>query len=237
MTTKDADKQRFDTDFESIGFLPGATMQLQAIGENASAHHWVKYIGFIKNNCILTTLPLKYGKGMMISKNESYVVRGFNGTYAYAFATQVIDESASPFAFVYFAWPDSIESLVVRNSVRVEVELPASVSLSDNTVVSTMLSDLSVSGAMLDSPRQLGKMGDHLQAALQVNLEGHMEKMNVSATIRNVHHKEGGAGFRTGVEFNDISQNHLLILNYFVDSGYRVGLKNVHKKMDVMHER
>ena len=225
MTNIVEDKPHLDTDFESVGLYPGATMQIQAIGDHTSAHHWVKYIGFIKDNCILTTLPFKYGDGMWIMKGETFVVRGFNGRYAYAFTTQVRGEFNSPFSFVYFSWPVSIERLVIRNSVRVDVELPVNILLSDKTIVSTMLHDLSISGAMLDSPLQLGNIGDHLQAVMQVNLEGNMEEMNVLATIRNVHHKEVWDGFKTGVEFNDISQNHLLIINYLIDSDSRKGLK------------
>ncbi len=43
-------------------------------------------------------------------------------------------------------------------------------------------------------------------------------KMNVVAIIRNMHANKDGKGYQAGLEFNDISKNDLLMLNYFISS-------------------
>ncbi len=160
---------------------------------------------------------------MWILKGEKFVIRGFNGKFAYAFTTEVICGYTTPFSFIMFSWPHNMESRIVRKALRVDVALPVNVSRSNNTVISAMLHDVSVFGAMVDSSEQIGTIGDHVQTELFVELDGNSEKMNVPATIRNVHHKEDGEGFKIGIEFNDIKQNDRLILNYFIDSVAQTG--------------
>ena len=222
-TDTDKDKNKTNKDFKSIGLYPGATMQIHAVSDSLATHHWVKLIGFIENDCILTSLPFKYGSGMWIHKGEDFVVRGFNGRYAYAFTSQVIGECTSPFLYLYFSWPQSIESLAVRSSLRVGVSLPVNISLADNSSVTTKLQDLSIYGAMIDSAVALGAVGDQIQTELMVNIDGNVVKVSISATIRNIHHKEDGQGFNTGLEFMQVSQNDLLALSYCIDCATRDG--------------
>lgn len=223
MTNSEPDNQKVEMDFAALGLYPGATMQIQAIDDVSPMHHWVKFIGFINHSSILTTLPFEDGKGMWIQPGKTFVVRGFNGKYAYAFTVQTIRARANPFAYIHFSWPHSIESQIVRHSRRIDVALPVNISKMDNTSVATTLFDISVSGAMLDSAAELGAIGDKIHVELVVNLAGNTVKMNVLATIRNVHQNKDGEDFKTGIEFNDVSQNDHLMLNYFIDSVAQVG--------------
>jgi c-di-GMP-binding flagellar brake protein YcgR len=220
-----ASAEQAGLDFEALGLNPGATMQIQAVADTPQPHHWVKYVGCISKSSVLTTLPVEDGKGMWIQTGQTFVVRGFNGRYAYAFTSQMIRARAHPFAYLHFSWPHSIESQVVRHSQRVDVVLPVNVLLADNSSISTTLIDVSISGAMLDSPLSIGAAGDKVHVELSINLDGNAVRMNIPAIIRNVHANEGGEGFNTltGVEFNDISQNDRLILNYFIDSVSQAG--------------
>jgi hypothetical protein len=56
-----------------------------------------------------------------------------------------------------------------------------------------------------------------------VNLPGNTVKVSLPAIIRNIHHKDDGVGFKTGLQFIDISQNDLLVLNYFIDCATQEG--------------
>ena len=218
MTDSASGNNELHMDFEALGLFPGATMRIQAVNDDLQSHHWVKFIGFIKNSSILATLPIEGGKGMWIQKGQTFILRGFNGRYAYAFTSQTLRARANPFAYIHLSWPHDIEVQVVRKSLRVDVALPVNVSRSDNTSVATTLLDVSIAGAMLDSVIELGALGDQIRVELLVNLVGNSAKINVAAIIRNIHPKENGGGFKTGIEFKDISQNDHLILNYYIDS-------------------
>ena len=210
--------QNIDMAFDALGLYPGAKMQLQAIADEPQPHHWVTYVGCINHSSVLTTLPLENGKGMWIKTGQTFVIRGFNGKYAYAFTSQMLRARAHPFAYLHFSWPHSIEGQIVRNSLRVDVVLPVHVSRADGSSVATTLLDVSITGAMLDSSMELGAIGDKVHLELVINLDGNTVKMKMLAAIRNIHRKEDNAGYKIGLEFLDVSQNDHLILNYFIDS-------------------
>ena len=204
--------------FETLRLYPGAMMQIQSSAGGLHARHGVKFIGFIEGNSILVTLPVQDGTGLWMKIKQSFVVRGFNGKYAYAFTAQVICARARPFPYVHFSWPHSVECRLVRQSLRVAVSLPANVSRSDNTSVAANFIDLSVSGVMLDSPEALGALGDQVQIGFAVDFAGNAMNLNIFATILNVHQNEDGTSFQTGLGFKDLSQNDGLILHYFINS-------------------
>lgn len=218
MSNTDKNDKGIEMSFESLRLYPGAVMQIQSSAGGTQARHGVKFIGFIEGNSILVTLPFLDGTGLWMKIKQSFVVRGFNGKYAYAFTAQVIRARARPFPYVHFSWPRSVECRLVRQSLRVAASLPANVSRSDNTSVAAGFIDLSVSGAMLDSPEALGAIGDQIQIGFAVDFAGNAMNLNISATILNVHQKDDGASFQTGLGFKDISQNDGLILHYFINS-------------------
>lgn len=204
--------------FETLRLYPGAIMQIQSSAGGSQARHGVKFIGFIEGNSILVTLPFQDGTGLWMQVMQSFVVRGFNGKYAYAFTAQVIRAHTNPFPYVHFSWPRSVECRLVRQSLRVAVSFPANVSRSDNTSVAANLLDLSVSGAMLDSSETLGALGGQVQIGFAVDFAGNAINLNIFATILNVHQKEDGTSFQTGLGFKGISQNDGLILHYLINS-------------------
>lgn len=203
--------------FQNLRLYPGAAMQIQSSAGGSQARHGVKFIGFIEGNSILVTLPVQDGTRLWMQEMQPYVVRGFNGKYAYAFTAQVIRARARPFPYVHFSWPHRVECRLVRQSLRVAVSLPASVLRSDNTSVAANFIDLSVSGAMLGSSETLGALGDHVQIGFAVDFAGNAKELNLSATILNVHQKEDGTSFQTGLGFKEVSQNDGLILHYFIN--------------------
>jgi len=193
-------------------------MQIQTVGNGAHVPHWVKFVGFIKDGSVLTTLPFDEGKGMWMQQGQTFLLRGFNGRYAYSFTSQVLRARADPLAYIHFSWPREVAIQVVRHSLRVDVTLPVNVICVDNSTVATTLHDVSISGAKLDSKEEFGAVGDQVHVELLVGVDGNTMKMNIPAIIRNIHQAEGGKGFNTGVEFEKISQNDRLILNYFINS-------------------
>lgn len=205
-------------EFDELKLLPGAVMQVQAFGESSHARHEVKFIGHIKDRSVIVTLPFQEGLGLWLAPGKAFVLRGFNGTHAYAFSAQVIRAHTNPFPYVHFSWPHEMECQLVRKSLRVNVSLPAQVALSDNSTVAVTLLDLSTLGSMLDSATPLGNVNDRAKIEFPVNLEGATTTLNLPITIRNIHTKPDGTGYNIGIGFEEIAQNELLILHYFTDS-------------------
>lgn len=207
-----------EIDFASLKLQPDAVMQAQAMGESSHARHEVRYIGFIKDKSVLTSLPFVEGQGMWLTPGKAFILRGFNGTHAFAFSTLVVRAHTNPFPYVHFAWPHEIELQLVRKSQRVLVSLPAQVTLADNRTVAVTLTDLSALGSMLDSAEPLGEIDDKARIEFSLNLDGNVTVLNIAIKLRNIHHKPDGSGLRIGVGFEEITQNETLILHYFIHS-------------------
>lgn len=204
--------------FEVLRLYPGATMYMQSQSDNTQPRHKVEFIGTIKGRSLLVTLPFENGKGMWLQQGQTFIVRGFNGIYAYAFSAQVIRPRAHPFPYIHFSCPRDVDAQLVRKSLRVEVALKANVTLPDNSTVAVTMLDLSAPGSMLDSPATLGALGDHARIGFAVDFEGSSTRLEFSITVRNIHKKEDGTGFRIGVGFENISQNEALMLHYFINN-------------------
>lgn len=205
----------FEVDFDTLKLKPGAVMQIQSVGEVTHARHEVRFIGNINDKSLLVTLPMSDGKAMWMQVGQTFVLRGFNGIHAYAFTAQVMLARAHPFHYVHFSWPRKVECQLVRHSLRVSISLPADIILADGSTVSTNMLDLSVAGTMLQAPSELGSVGDQLKVSFTAEVDGDPIKLTLPATIRNINHHEGDAGFRIGVGFEKFTQNDGMVLHYF----------------------
>lgn len=203
---------------DALKLFSGATMYIQNQAEGSHARHKVQFIGTIDGKSMLVTLPFVDGKGMWMQSGQTFIVRGFNGIYAYAFSTQVIRARAHPFPYLHFSWPQQVGCQLVRKSLRVEVDLQATVTLPDQRRVGVTMQDLSALGSMLDSSFDLGAFGDRARIGFAVDFEGTATSLDLAITVRNVHPKENGTGCRVGVGFENVSQNDALILHYYIDN-------------------
>jgi len=215
MAAKPSNDPSVSMGLDTLKLYPGAVMQMQSLTDDAHARHEVRYIGFIKDKSLLITLPFLEGKGLWMQEGQTVVVRGFNGIYAYAITTQVIRARSHPFPYIHLSWPLKVECQIVRHSLRVGVSLPAKVTLPDASSVAASMVDLSVSGAMLDSPLELGAVGTHPKVEFAVDFEGQAMDLSLPTIIHNSSEKPDGSGFHVGIKFENVSHNDGLILFYF----------------------
>lgn len=218
MLNPSTNDQPIEMKFDALRLYPGAAMQLQSMSAGKNARHEIKFIGFIKDKSLLVTLPFQDGEAIWMQPGKTFIVRGFNGIYAYAFKVQVIRAHANPSTYVHFSWPNEIDCQLVRHSLRVAAALAANVSLPDNSTVDVTMLDLSASGSMLDSPAEFGAVGEHARIEFAVDFEGSTMNLNIAVIVCNTQQKEDGTGFRIGVGFENIAQNEALILHYYINS-------------------
>ncbi len=201
-------------DFESIRLHPGAPLQIQHL--NGVSHKYnLKLIGAIKGKSILLTLPVVDGQAVQMLPGQSYIIRGFDGKYAYAFTSRVIQARSHPFPYVHFSYPLAVESKIVRKTLRVNVNLPAYVIGGSAQITVTMI-DLSAKGSMIHSPQAIGAISDTINVQFDVAFEEIRTKLTLPAKIRNAQYSKDETSIRIGVEFENIPQNDMLILNNFI---------------------
>ncbi len=212
-----AQESSLNVSLDAIKLLPGYTMQIQSV-EEGQARHEVKFIGVIRGNSVLVTVPNIGGERMWMKPGLNFVIRGFNGRYAYAFTSKVMLAREHPFPYVHFSYPQSVEYKVVRHALRVSVTQPATVTVSGNPPVAVTVLDLSASGSMIDSPASLGEAGDRVQLAFTVPIEEKEVDLNIAAVIRNIYQTDETGQGRIGLSFENVSQNDNLILHYFLET-------------------
>lgn len=209
--------QSVQMSLDEMRLYVGAEIYIQLMAEGSYPRHKVNFIGYIKHKSLLLTLPFEHDQGLWMKAGQTFVIRGFNGIYAYAFSAQVLRARAHPFPYIHFSWPRDIVCQQVRKSRRVEVEISANFEKQDHSAVVVTMLDLSVLGTMLDSTMVLGEVGAQARITFTVMVEGSEKHLNLSITIRNIHQKDNAPGFRIGVGFENLTEQEVMILHYFVN--------------------
>lgn len=162
------------------------------------------------------------GKGVMVSHpgeitltvGSDYHVRGFTGQYDFHFTAPVLQVFDTPFAYAMLAYPKTVKARKVRQAARMKVSLPASVRVA-GAASSTpgIILDLSLFGAMFQTPTALGTSGDLVQIDIEFAFENKPARLSLASTIRHSHQADTG-GHYVGVAFKDVATNDKLLLHY-----------------------
>lgn len=201
--------------FEALKLHPGAILQIQSLA--GETNHSVKFIGIIAGKSILVTLPIVNGKGVWVPVGQVYIVRGFTGKHAFAFEAPAIMARTHPFPYIHFSYPRSINSRAIRKSLRVKVNLTATITpRSGGTPVPATMLDLSTTGSMVDSLSPIGEKGEVVKLAFSLAIENTEASLNVSAIIRSIQKPDATGNLRIGLEFESIAHNDNLVLSCFV---------------------
>ena len=201
---------------EQIQLAPGDMVQLQTLHATHTERYQVKMLGFHAPVSIMVTSPMVQGKLVFIKEGQQFLVRGFVGKDAVAYKTRVIKSNLSPFPYLHRAYPQSVQSMRIRSSARVPVELVTSVQ-APRGKGSAKIVDLSWGGARMLSPQPVADKGDDVTLAFRINPSGLDVYLTIKAKVRAVSRDEINAGVvATGVEFVDLNEQDRLYLTNMV---------------------
>ncbi|VAX00081.1 hypothetical protein MNBD_GAMMA22-1121 [hydrothermal vent metagenome] len=212
--------------FNEIKLSVGESIQLQNPADNSKDRIFVKFIGYRESKSILVTTP-KMGKvEMQVQKGHKFIARFFSVKTVYAFSVAVLDIKRTPYPYIHLTYPHSVESVVVRNAQRVEVELIVSVQNEDpdktlEEAVSAKMTDISTGGAKLTTAEPIGDIADDISISAKFKVGGVDQYVQILAIIRRIDfleaEEEGGMDFHVyGLEFRFVEENDRLILHGFV---------------------
>jgi hypothetical protein len=207
--------------FKTLRLRPGMFLQAQSMAKGAPRYD-AQFLGIIDGKGVMVVpdgvLSLKHG----MQAGENFLIRGFTGQYDFSFASTVIrifDYSYRdpPLAYALLSYPETVEARQVRRALRVRASLPVTVSLeSGSNPVAATLMDLSVAGALINSPAPIGVAGDQMNLAFSIDFENEKLDLVIPATICRSLRSNSEEGFLTGLLFKNISRNDKLALYYFV---------------------
>ncbi|UJJ33208.1 flagellar brake protein [Halopseudomonas maritima] len=202
---------------EQIQLTPGDLVQLQTMNNTNAERYQVRMIGFHAPVSLLVTAPTVQGKLVFIKEGQQFLVRGFVGKDAVAYKTRVLKSNLSPFPYLHLAYPDSVQSMRIRSSARVSVQLVTAIIRQDGSQGSARMTDISVGGARLVSAKPFANKEEELKLSFRINPSGLDVYLTLDARVRAVTPEEGAEPqVATGVEFIDLSEQDRLYLTNMV---------------------
>ncbi len=199
-----------------VQLAPGDMVQLQTMHATHTERYQVKMLGFHAPVSLMVTSPMAQGKLVFIKEGQQFLVRGFVGKDAVAYKTRVLKSNLSPFPYLHLAYPESVQSMRIRGSARVPVELVTSV-VAPRGKGAAKIVDLSWGGARMLSPQPVADKEDDVTLSFRINPSGLDVYLNIKGKVRAVSKDESNKGLvATGVEFVDLNEQDRLYLTNMV---------------------
>ena len=215
--TSEPKLQEFE--FESMNLQVGGRIQFITHRTIKPIQHFSTLIGYVKDEYMIVKIPLESGAPVALNDGDKLTIRVFSGVTVCSFACTVLRIFGRTLNYVHLTFPDTIQGTSLRAAMRVKVDIPAQLICPEQQPVSVFLVNLSVSGALIESPRKLSQ--DQPQVTLSFTLiaqpGNHQVRIKTRATIQNVNILKPASGlqaevFTYGVQFIDLEPTHYTML-------------------------
>lgn len=165
----------------------GAFVQLEFVAP--PTRHMVKVLGAIPGRSLIVSCPMSKGRNLFVREGIPTNARLMLGTSVCAFSSKIAKSYLEPAAHLHLAYPEYVETSVVRDTVRVETRLICSLEPTEleNTipkVTSGIIVDLSVGGAKLISKEDIGAVNQSMRVTMKVTIGGYSCLLKVTCEIR-----------------------------------------------------
>lgn len=195
----------------SLSLTPGDHLQIQSV-DGSGERYLVKVVGYFAPVSLMITFPYANGKLLFVREGQVFLVRGFVGQDVLAYRTQVLKTQLHPFPYIHLAYPDRVQSMRIRKSVRIRVDIVAVISGPAGTSAGR-ISDLSLGGARVNTQVPFAERGDEVRLSFRIFPGGMNIYLNVRAIVRAVQQEQmEQTGVATGIEFIELSEQEKLAL-------------------------
>jgi len=205
-------------EFEAMNLQVGGRLQFITHRQVKPVQHFSTLIGWVKDEYLIVKIPMEHGAPIPLVEGERLTIRVFSGVNVCSFACTVERVFARPLLYVHLSFPASIQGTSLRTAMRVKVDIPAQVTgARSGAPVNCYLVNLSVAGALIESPRKLPSDDEvMLQFTLVAPPGNHEVTVRTRAAIRNVNTVKPTPDqhevFTYGVQFLDLDPVHYTLL-------------------------
>lgn len=204
-----------EASLKTLRLRPGLFLKMQRMREGAPVYE-AQFVAAIEGKGVMLTPSGMDSLKTEIIIGEEYLIHGFTGQTDFSFTAPALNVFKTPFAHVLFAYPASAKAKKVRHSLRMKTALPATISPcgQDNPLEVSVI-DLSVTGAMILSPRSIGVIGGLFDLVFPIKFDDVNAKFNVVTKLRHNNLADNEAR-KIGLSFENLSSEHKQLLNRFV---------------------
>jgi c-di-GMP-binding flagellar brake protein YcgR len=206
-------------EFEQMNLQVGGRIQFITHRTIKPIQHFSTLIGWVKDEYMIVKVPFENNAPIALNDGDKLTIRVFSGVNVCSFSCVVQRVFPRPLFYVHLSFPVSIQGTSLRAAMRVKVDIPAQITAPSGASTSVFLVNLSVSGALIESPKQLPE--SEAQVGLSFYLiaqPGNRQvRINPNATIRNINVVKPATGdkpevFTYGVQFIDLDPVHYTML-------------------------
>ncbi|WP_374586564.1 flagellar brake protein [Pseudoduganella sp.] len=205
--------------FEQMNLQVGGRIQLITHRTLRPIQHFSTVIGWVKDEYMIVKIPQENGMPIAISEGDKLTVRVFSGVNVCSFASVVQRVFLRPLMYAHISFPTDIQGTSLRAAMRVKVDIPAQMTREDGQHASVFITNLSVSGALIESAQPISREGDVVQLGftLLAPPDNRQVLINTQALIRNAsvaqsQKVEGKDVFSYGVQFTGLDPAHFTLL-------------------------
>ncbi|MFZ4874941.1 flagellar brake protein [Janthinobacterium sp. Mn2066] len=207
-------------EFEAMNLQVGGRIQFITHRTIKPVQHFSTLIGYVKDEYLIVKIPMDNGGPIVLNEGDKLTIRVFSGVTVCSFSCSVLRIFGRPLNYVHLSFPDAIQGTSLRTAMRVKVEIPAQLSYADVPAISVFIINLSVSGALIESPTMLtpGEDGVMLSFTLLAPPNRHQMRLDTRARIQNVNMNKATVGneqrdsYTYGLQFIDLEPTHYTLL-------------------------
>lgn len=207
-------------EFEAMNLQVGGRLQFITHRGIKPVQHFSTLIGYVKDEYMIVKIPMENGVPIALSEGEKLTIRVFSGVTVCSFDCTVARVFPRPLLYVHITFPSSIQGTSLRASMRVKVDIPAQVTGSRPAAAAARctLINLSVTGALIESPRKLPPDDElvTLEFSLMSQPGNQPVAVKTRASIKNVNVLKPSPDrfevFTYGVQFIGLDPNHYTLL-------------------------
>ncbi|WP_167354125.1 PilZ domain-containing protein [Caballeronia fortuita] len=184
------------------------SIQVTVIG-NDPAPVRTDFVGSVSGNALLVTASKGHEllrAGIEVSCNA------LRGRKIHQFRSTVLGRSETPVRVIYLAWPESVQTQVVRSHVRVPTEMPGRLIRNDCVAAGfdVTVTNVSLGGVAFRASDALVNVTEHFRLALRLRAGGKLHAVMFNCIARNVRRIDGGV--QMGAEFSSQAADVMSLL-------------------------
>jgi hypothetical protein len=179
----------------------------------------VEFYGRVPLQSIIVSAPtLGLGSGQTWQNFEGIpmTVQVIFGRSLCMFKTTLMRYAALPSGHLFLRYPQDAVTKSFRQALRVDAQIPASITMADGYTVPALITNLSGCGCAVATGFVLGQPGTRLKVAFRIKLAEKARVVTVPCVIRSIKGKLSQQ-MRYGIEFDEqVEESVLLTLKSFV---------------------
>jgi hypothetical protein len=194
----------------------GTVLTFKLAGDYEPRNVQVEFYGCVPLQSIIVSAPALPGHSWSNLEGLALSVQVIFGRSLCVFKTSVLRHSPLPSGHLFLRYPTEAVTKPFRQSLRVEVKLPASITMPDGATLPAVITNISGSGCAIATGFVLGQPGTALKVSFRVKIGEKYHTVVVPCIIRSNKGKLSQQ-MRYGVAFDESADDAaLLVLKSFV---------------------